>query len=367
MSFSVPSLSEIRAIARDALAGKLKIGALLPNSRARYLADANAGLAHLCLKYITWISEQIFPDKADDDWLRNRHAKIWLGGDKAATFASGIASATGVAGSVIPAGTRIAASIGNSVRSYETTELVTLSGDETPVPVISLVSGAIGNLEPGTDLTFVSPPAGVDATLNVISIIGGVDAEQTEDLRSRVIQRIQNPPMGGAAEDYVKWALDIPGVTRAWCAPLEMGIGTVTIRFMMDTLRASQNGIPTSIDVEIVKEALDRVRPVATKDRFVVAPIPEPISFTIYNLQPDNASTRAAIEVSLKAMISDRAAPAHAKNGVTIPAKTIYQAWLSSAIMDTDGVDSFELDAGDFVMPSNGSIAVLGSVSYALR
>lgn len=363
MSFSVPSLSQLRAIARDALAGKLKIGALLPNSRARFLSDAAAGLAHLCLKYVTWVSDQIFPDKAGDEWLRGRHAKIWLGGDKAASFASGFIDATGIAGSVVPQGSRLAF---GSI-AYETQEMATLSGDATRIPIIALVAGVVANLDAGTELTFTVPPDGVNGTATVVSLYGGVDAESTEELRFRVLQRIRNPPMGGDAEDYVKWLLDVPGVTRAWCAPLEMGIGTVTLRFMMDNVRAKQMGFPGTEDINFMQNQIDLVRPVAVKDRFVVSPIPEPISFTIYNLQPDNASIRASIEKNLRAMIFDRAAPAHAKNGVTVPAKTIFRAWLYSTIMDTDGVESFVLDAGDFVMPSNGSLAVLGSVSYSTR
>lgn len=367
MSFSVPSLAQLRAIARDALAGKLKIGALLPNSRARFIADANAGLVHLCIKYITWISEQIFPDKAGDDWLRNRHAKIWLGGDKAATFATGFVQATGVVGSVILAGTQLSLNSSSETVTYETRELVTLYSGTTPVPVIALSAGLAGNVDPGTDITFTSPPAGVDATATVVNISGGVDAEKTEELRLRVLQRIRNPPMGGDAADYVKWMLDIPGVTRAWCAPMEMGVGTVTIRFMMDNVRSASNGIPLDGDIALVKEAIDNVRPVTVKDFFVVAPIPYPISFTIYNLLPDNPSLRASIEKSIAAMLYDKGAPASANNGVIVPAQKIYQAWISKAILDTDGVDSFELDPGNFAMPNNGSIAVPGSITYGTR
>ena len=74
---------------------------------------------------------------------------------------------------------------------------------------------------------------------------GGVEAENDDDLRARILQRIQNPPMGGAQADYVTWALAVPGVTRAWAAP-EQGIGTITVRFLMDELRADDDGWPTA-------------------------------------------------------------------------------------------------------------------------
>ena len=53
------------------------------------------------------------------------------------------------------------------------------------------------------------------------------------------MDRIRQPSHGGASFDYVKWALETPGMaaggaTRAWVFPQELGIGTVTVRFVMD-------------------------------------------------------------------------------------------------------------------------------------
>ena len=71
----------------------------------------------------------------------------------------------------------------------------------------------------------------------MLEVTGGTDAETDDQLRARILHRIQNPPMGGAQADYVTWALAVPGVTRAWAAS-EQGIGTMTVRFLMDDLRA---------------------------------------------------------------------------------------------------------------------------------
>lgn len=365
MSFSVPSLSDLRKIARDSLASKLKLGALLPNSRARFIADANSGLVHLCIKYISWLSEQIFPDKAEDEWLRERHAKIWLGGAKAATFSSGSIRVFGANGALIPERSRIAlSSTGSQTRSYETTQMAYATAEGTIVPVVALEPGAASNLLPGAEISFTSTPADVETTAIVVSLEGGTDAEDTEDLRTRVLQRIRNPPMGGDAQDYVKWMLDLPGVTRAWCAPLEMGIGTVTVRFMMDDLRS--DGIPLEKDIALFKDIVDQERPVAVKDFFLVAPQLFPISFTVHRLYPDTPAVRAALEKNVRAMINDRAAPASSKNGVLQPAQTIYRMWIAGAIMETDGLESFDLSCEDFVMPHNGALACLGTVSYTL-
>ena len=38
----------------------------------------------------------------------------------------------------------------------------------------------------------------------------------------------------GDNDDYVAWATEVPGVTRAWCSPNGMGAGTVVVRFVRD-------------------------------------------------------------------------------------------------------------------------------------
>ena len=63
--------------------------------------------------------------------------------------------------------------------------------------------------------------------------------------------RIQNPPMGGSEADYVRWAMAVPGVTRAWAA-VEQGIGTMTVRFLMDDMYPDNYGLPTAADIQEV-------------------------------------------------------------------------------------------------------------------
>ncbi len=170
--------------------------------------------------------------------------------------------------------------------------------------------------------------------------------------------------MGGDASDYVVWATAVAGVTRAWAAPLEMGIGTMTIRFMMDDFRTTTNGFPLASDVIVVTSYIDSKRPVAIKDRWVLAPIPEPIDFIITELDSDTVSIRSAIEVSVRQMLRDKAAPAHAINGVLQPAQTIYASWISEAIINVQGVNHFKLIMEDHEMPSNGHIGILGTIVY---
>lgn len=356
MAWQTPPLSDVRRLARDYIAAYLPgADATIPNSVLRVLSDGNAGLAHLNLLYLDWLALQLLPDTAESEWL-DRHAQIWLGGRKAATFAAGTVTVTGINGTALPLAARMAS--GNGVE-YETTQAITVGAGATVVAVQAIDAGVAGNQVAGAVLTLSQAVSGVDAAATVVTMTGGVDAENDDDLRTRVLLRIRQPPMGGDATDYVEWALSVPGVTRAWSAPLEAGIGTVTVRFMMDELRATTNpstsGFPLAGDVAAVKAYLDTVRPVAVRDFFVFAPTPEPINYTITNLSPDTTATRAALEASVAAMLKEKAAPG----------QTIFNAWVAEAAMQAAGVVSFDLTMADHVMPNAGALAVKGTVTYA--
>jgi uncharacterized phage protein gp47/JayE len=168
------------------------------------------------------------------------------------------------------------------------------------------------------------------------------------------LQRIQQPPMGGDQDDYVQWALQVPGVTRAWCYPQEMGIGTCTVRFMMDDLRADNGGFPLPSDIDTVQAYLDTKRPVTVEDLFVVAPIPFPIDVPIRNLVSDDQATRANITTSLEAAFLAKSKPG----------QTWYEVWSTDAILQASGVVSFNLLASDVPMPAPGYMPVLGDITY---
>jgi uncharacterized phage protein gp47/JayE len=360
MPWSTPTLRDVRSGVRDAIRGRLPgADAMVPNSVLRVISDAMGALCHLVLQYIDWLALQLLPDTAETEWL-DRHGHIWLTnsdgstGRKLATQASGTADFVSTGGSIlVPTQTQLIYN-GTSLVYQTTADILTdAAGAPTPAPILALDPGSAGNLITGTTLSFGTIPGIVSVTVDTVS--GGTDDETDDELRGRVLQRIREPPMGGDQSDYVAWALAVPGVTRAWCAPLEMGIGTVTLRFMLDDLRADNGGFPLGQDVITVSNALDKVRPVAVKDFFVVAPIKQPIDVYINHLTVDNAATRAAIEASLQAMLFTNAAPG----------QTIFAAWKSYAVMNAAGVVSFDMNIfTDDIMPSPGHMAILGSIIY---
>ena len=294
MPWQTPTLKDVRSTVRDLIRGSLPgADANVPNSVLRVLSDSQGALCHLTLQYIDWLALQLLPDTAETEWL-DRHGKIWLvnsdgsTGRKQATFASGSATFTGIVGTIVPMGTQLT---GLNQVDYETAADITLGVEPTPAPLQALDPGVVGNLNTGDQMKLISNLANVDATAIVVLMTGGVDTESDDDLRMRILHRIQNPPMGGAVADYVTWALAVPGVTRAWAAP-EQGIGTITVRFLMDDLYPEDDGWPQESDVEAVAAYIDRMRPVAMKDCYVVAPIKQFVDVQLANLMPATDESR---------------------------------------------------------------------------
>jgi uncharacterized phage protein gp47/JayE len=355
MPWSTPSLDDVRKQNRDYITARLHSAAMVPNSVLRVLSDGNAGLAYLVLLYIDWLALQLLPDTAETEWL-DRHAAIWLPGNgrKAATFASGSVTATGINGSILPQGSQLTGATASGGVLYETLAQITVGSDPTPVDVRAVDPGIAGNLDEGSSLAFVNAIAGVDGTVTVVEMDGGVDVESDDELRERVLERIQQPPMGGAEYDYVAWAKQVPGVTRAWAAG-EQGVGTITVRFLMDDLRADDDGWPTPDDIIAVNTYIEQKRPVTVKDCYVLAPIKQFLDLTITDLAIDDAATRAAIEQSIRAMLFARAAPG----------QTIFRSWMDEAISNAVGEDHHNLIFDDAVMPAPGYMAVLETIYYA--
>jgi len=367
MPWTTPTLYQVRTMIRDDITASLSGAAVVGNTVLRVMADAQAGLARLILKYLDWLALMLMPDTATDIWL-DRHAQIWLPvnadgsiGRKNATQASGTVGFTGVPGVMIPEGSVLVSPTGQTYETLEFKALPDAGAQPLEVAVKSINPGADQNQPVGTVLAQAAPISGIDSAVNVIDLRGGTDVETDEALRARVLARIRQPPMGGCAYDYEQWTMSIPSVTRAWCAPRELGMGTVTIRFMTDALRADTGGFPTADDIAAVFEYLNRKRPVAVRDFFVQAPVPEPINFNLA-LVNDSLTARNQVATAVDAMLKERAMPAHQVNGQLVAGTTIYASWVAEAINRV--TNEFELDMGDHVMPHNGSLAVLGTISY---
>lgn len=161
-----------------------------------------------------------------DDLLRI--AKIYKLGLREAGGSSGpiILSASITTPIVIPTGAQLIDSTG---LSYKITIGASYShGDEMPIEATD--TGVNTNLAEGDSLRWVSPPpfANKTALVGPGGLTGGVDAETEEGLRTRLLEKIRNPPGGGNYSELNQTAEDSTvAVQKAFTYPAANGPATV--------------------------------------------------------------------------------------------------------------------------------------------
>lgn len=348
MAFARPALNEIIARILSDIETRLDTGKLLAKSFLAIMGRAYAGAVHLLYFYIAWAVLQLFPDTAEAEFM-TRWASIWGVARTPATFADGNVTFTGTNATTIPEGTRLKRSDG---AFFLTTASGIISAGTATIAVQAVNAGTSGNTEAAGALVLVNSIAGVNTNAAVAAggLTGGLDAESDESLRVRLLDRIQQPPHGGALFDYVKWAKEVTGVTRAWAVSTTEG--TVTVRFVMD---GETDIIPDSGKVAEVQEYIDSpYRRPATADVTVAAPTAVPLDFTI-DLAPDTADVRAAVTESLKDLLRRTAEP-----GGTI---------LISKIREAVSVAAGENDNAVTIPSANvthtaGQIATMGAITW---
>lgn len=352
MPFDRPTLAELVERIRADMKARLSIqGALTRRFFAGVLATVYAGATHLLHGHLEWAARQLFPATSDEDSLLIQAGFYGLS-PTAATYATGVATATGTNGTDIPAGTVLVRDDGFR---YTSDALVTIAGGTAAVAFTATLAGNDGNMEGSGELVLESPIAGVNTLLTVPGeVTGGNDQESTEAFRARFSQRLQEPPAGGTAADYVGWALEVAGVTRAWAYRHEDGLGTVVVRFVRDD---DVPIFPSPGEVQAVQDKLDSERPI-TADVTAAAPTALTVAFTI-TIDPDTTANRNAVEAELDDLFARAAEPGDGLGRGTIKLSQILVAVGAAAVDDF----TVTVPAAD-VVPGVGELPVVGTITW---
>jgi uncharacterized phage protein gp47/JayE len=369
MPYSRPSLTALQGlVAGDISAAVGGADALLRFSNLGITGRAQAGLANLHYGYLDWIAKQAVPFTCTDEFLEGWAALKGIFREPAAS-ATGAITFSGTAGKVIPSGTAVVRSDGIA---FKTTSSGTIgSGGTVVVTAIANadpagLTGAFGNTATGITMTLSQSIAGVQSN-GVVStaFTGGLDIESNDSLRSHMLTAYQQPPQGGSANDYESWAMQAPGVTRAWGVPNGFGIGTVAVYVMMDGTRAAYGGIPQGSNGVAAVETRGIA---ATGDQLVVAnylynlqgavglvyvAAPQAHTFSL-SVSGIPASLQAAVTSAVQDLLQTRAVP-----GMTLSFGSIW-----SAITSVVGTNYFTVSPTADVVCAAGEIPVLGAITY---
>lgn len=117
--------------------------------------------------------------------------------------------------------------------------------------------GVIGNLDPGTTVSFANPLPNVARVATVTAqTVTGADAESTEAYRQRIIDRFQKRPQGGAYADYEQWGEEAAGIINVY--PYTGDPGEVDV-YSEATPESSgdPDGIPTAAQLQAVLDLIN--------------------------------------------------------------------------------------------------------------
>lgn len=357
MSYQLPTFEELLKRVRDRHRAELPgTDAFLWPNTEHVFTKVLGGAVHELYQYLGWIKRQRFASEADGDQL-DEHGKQWGITRKPAAPAHGDALVTVSADLTLLAGTVFARSDGARFR-VKASQNIIANDPPAMVALEALTAGFAGNTEPGTQLEpEVSTPTITNIVVASDGIAGGDEVEGDESYRARILWRQRNPPRGGAAHDYVAWALAINGVTRVWVDPLAYGPGTVGVWFMAD---GQGNGIPAQSLVGDVAAYTAVVAP-TTARVLIHAPIPATIDITISHLGVVIPTVQAAIEAEIRDLFRRQVHVSMPNKRFTFATNLIWQAVARATGSSQHKV---KLPADDITFLP-GYIPVLGTICYA--
>jgi uncharacterized phage protein gp47/JayE len=292
MAFPRPTLEQIyRRIIGD-VKSSTGLKRVLPKSFVGAFAMAMAAVAHTLYGFIDWCYRQLFPFSQDYSQL-----VIWARDVKGmspseSSYAILSVLFPGTNATFIPLGTEFQSPDGIL---FETEEDFFVVDGEVLITLKAQQAGRSGNIETGGTISLTYSIAGLNSDGIVQSIDStGEEAETLDSFRKRVLFELQNPPSGGSFADYIRWAKEVPGVTRAWAFPGALGDGSVAVKFVLD---GNEDIIPDNDKIAEVQDYINNVRPI-TAFVEVSAPIPLPLDIEIA-ISPNNAEVQTAIELEI--------------------------------------------------------------------
>ena len=300
-----------------------------------------------------WLGRQCFPQTAQGDFLE-RHAGLRGLARRDAVKAEGTirfsVDAAAAANLSISAGT--VCMTAGLVR-FETTADAVLTAGETYVDAAAraVVAGKGGNVPAGSILSMAVAPVGVSHCVNPAAFSGGLDQEDDEALRARVLETYQRMPNGANAAFYEQGAMSFEEVGAVTVIPRKRGKGTV------DVVVTTPAGLPDAALLSKLTAYFEARREIAV-DVLVKAPTVKSVNVTVSVTVAegaDSAGVLARAEAAVRGWFS----------GLRL-SRAVLRAELSRLVFSLEGVANCAISApAADVAVAAGELPELGTLSVS--
>lgn len=303
-----------------------------------------------------WIQRQCFPQSAQGAFL-DQHAQLRGLVRRPAAQASGVirfsVDRPGQSDLLIQAGT--VCMTASQVR-FETTEEVILKAGQLEVMVEAqaVEAGSAGNVPAGSILTMAVAPVGIRRCGNPEPFTGGMEEEDDESLRKRVLETYRRLANGANAAYYEKEALafsaDVAAVT---VVGRSRGIGTV------DVVPAVWHGLPDADLLAGLQNHFEERREIAV-DVLVRAPALKTVNVAAA-LEPASGYDYNTVAGRVDAALKDWF------NGERL-GEPILRVKLGDLIYGVEGVENYTLTAPAADVPvAPVELPALGSLTLSRK
>ena len=361
MSFTRPTLKQIVSRIEGDFKTGLNLQAIIRRSFLAIFAKAFGAASHTLHGHIDFgINEKFFPDTGDEATVV-RWGALYNLPRKDPTFAEIIIDVTGTTGGTLPVDQVYVRSDGQEYKVKD--EVVIPAGGTVNATIVAQTEGATPNMLAGDKINLQNSLPGIQSEATVVSTtIEGEELEDLELYRQRVLDRLQAPPSGGTVNDFIAFALKVPGVTRAWVLPNFLGVGTVGVTFVEDD---EDPIIPDAAKVAEVQTQLLLDEPQGTAGSTAFAPTELKMNPEI-QLKPNTSDVRAAVIAELEdlmareAQVRDASDPDQVGLSIVFDGK-IKLSQINEAISIAAGEEDHVLNSptADF-QPISGGLVTLG-------
>jgi len=308
------------------------------------------------------IIQSTFPQFAEGVYL-DYHGERESVKRREAVIAKGFITVEGSEETLIPAGTTVTTDEVDGIAiEYRTTRDETIGSDGVvEIPIEAIDAGELANVPEHTINNFLEPVAGVSSLTNEDEISGGINEEDDDTYRERIIQTSRTRSFTGNKADYIRWAKEIPGVGEVLVVPEFDGPGTVQV------LIASSTG--TVASEELISQVQKHIAP-DNRNGGGLAPIGALVTVTSINSKIINVSFTATLEddfsketilQSIKMHLSVYFSEELEQGGLVRYTK------IGAIIMTTPGVidyTNFTINGGtDNIQLEGDEVAVVGEVA----
>lgn len=221
--FLIPTYQKIHQVIIQEIRNQTGLS-ITPDSDASIRADGTAAAVEGLYQHQNYIQRQLFIQTADEPYLYVHAEELGLpriGG----TVASGTVFAISNITTTIQAGTKLTDGKGHYWSVVNATELK--SNIKTSVDVIADQKGASWNFS--GSLLWVSPPAGVSGNATDVNIGGGLDVEELEAWRLRLLERKQLGISRDRKADLISDLKGISGIKNIYPYPKRRGLGSLDV------------------------------------------------------------------------------------------------------------------------------------------